>query len=220
MCIVPLRNYDFEVLIVTNKGLLIAATAVGLCGLMLVQMPFLSLIYFIKGGCKAHPDLPYYYMRLMMTVSCPREDWESMSGVPNQQSHWPQRDQTPQHGHSACSCVLASQPLPGLIWSRASLNQPCKIASSERGAFCRHPRHDDELRSGSLGRPSLPGGWCPRRVWASWRMPSPTLWASPSSTASPRSHEGGRRFFLLALLANCSGCLMFCRACLSTIAMH
>ncbi|CAJ1395229.1 unnamed protein product [Effrenium voratum] len=62
------ENYDFEVLIVTNKGLLIAATAVGLCGLMLVQMPFLSLIYFIKGGCKAHPDLPYYYMRLMMTV--------------------------------------------------------------------------------------------------------------------------------------------------------
>eukprot|EP00437_Effrenium_voratum_P006247 CAMPEP_0181422088 /NCGR_PEP_ID=MMETSP1110-20121109/13433_1 /TAXON_ID=174948 /ORGANISM="Symbiodinium sp., Strain CCMP421" /LENGTH=370 /DNA_ID=CAMNT_0023545173 /DNA_START=41 /DNA_END=1153 /DNA_ORIENTATION=- len=62
------ENYDFNLLIVTNKGLLIAATAVGLCGLMFVQMPFLSLIYFIKGGYKAHPDLPYYYMRLMMTV--------------------------------------------------------------------------------------------------------------------------------------------------------
>ncbi|CAJ1365010.1 unnamed protein product [Effrenium voratum] len=63
-----IENYDWSVLVVTNKGLLIGSTTVGMFVVMFIQMPFLLLMYFLGGGCRAHPDLPYYYLRLLAVV--------------------------------------------------------------------------------------------------------------------------------------------------------
>ncbi|CAJ1354309.1 unnamed protein product [Effrenium voratum] len=62
------ENYDASVLIVTDKGLLIGATATGLSIMMFIQMPMLLIMYMCNGGYKAHPDLPYNYTRLLFTV--------------------------------------------------------------------------------------------------------------------------------------------------------
>ena len=70
LCPLLPRNYDASVLIVTDKGLLIGATATGLSIMMFIQMPMLLIMYMCNGGYKAHPDLPYNYTRLLFTAPC------------------------------------------------------------------------------------------------------------------------------------------------------
>jgi len=54
-------------LVVTTKGIFIGCTAAGLCTLLLVQMPFLAIIYFCKGG-SSNDDLPGHFLKLFATV--------------------------------------------------------------------------------------------------------------------------------------------------------
>jgi len=54
-------------LAVTTKGIFIGCTACGLCSLLFLQMPFLALIYFCKGGWR-NEDLPPHFLKLFATV--------------------------------------------------------------------------------------------------------------------------------------------------------
>ena len=54
-------------LVVTTKGIFIGCTAAGLCTLLLLQMPFLAIIYFCKGG-SSNDDLPGHFLKLFATV--------------------------------------------------------------------------------------------------------------------------------------------------------
>ena len=54
-------------LVVTTKGIFIGCTAAGLCTLLFLQMPFLAIIYFCKGGSSNH-DLPGHFLKLFATV--------------------------------------------------------------------------------------------------------------------------------------------------------
>ena len=54
-------------LVVTTKGIFIGCTAAGLCTLLFLQMPFLAIIYFCKGGSK-NDDLPGHFLKLFATV--------------------------------------------------------------------------------------------------------------------------------------------------------
>ncbi|CAE7610067.1 unnamed protein product [Symbiodinium natans] len=61
-------SWEVSDLVITSKGVAIGITTCCLAFLCLVQMPFLCFCYFWAGGCRAHNDLPYYYLRLMFAV--------------------------------------------------------------------------------------------------------------------------------------------------------
>eukprot|EP00435_Cladocopium_sp_Y103_P009379 s2381_g2.t1 len=62
-----LANGQVNDLVVTTKGIFIGCTAAGLCSLLFIQMPFLALIYFCKGG-SSNEDLPPHFLKLFATV--------------------------------------------------------------------------------------------------------------------------------------------------------
>eukprot|EP00931_Biecheleriopsis_adriatica_P003573 TRINITY_DN105373_c0_g1_i1.p1 TRINITY_DN105373_c0_g1~~TRINITY_DN105373_c0_g1_i1.p1 ORF type:complete len:412 (+),score=75.11 TRINITY_DN105373_c0_g1_i1:66-1238(+) len=52
----------------TEKGYRILPSFITLGFLIMVQIPYLALIYVCKGGMRANRDLPYYFLRLLVLV--------------------------------------------------------------------------------------------------------------------------------------------------------
>jgi len=63
------QSWDFSDIVLTDKGYRILPSWILLAVLVFVQIPMLGLIFACKSGLKAHRDLPYHYLRLLLLVA-------------------------------------------------------------------------------------------------------------------------------------------------------
>jgi len=63
------QSGDVNDIVWTDKGYRIMVSFICLAFLVFVQIPWLGLIYTCSSGLKAHRDLPYHYLRLLLLVT-------------------------------------------------------------------------------------------------------------------------------------------------------
>lgn len=62
------QSWDVQDILWTEKGYKVMAAWICLGFLIFIQIPLLALIFVCKSGLKAHRDLPFHYLRLLLLV--------------------------------------------------------------------------------------------------------------------------------------------------------